>query len=85
MLIAMILSLSDKAAERLLTIIGGATGGVVGGSSVDVPLGMPNFILLITWTQVFDIAITAALGAAVGWAVHFGLNWLKKKCKKPHK
>ena len=83
----MILDFTDKSLQRLLTIGGGATGGVVAGAQQtvlpqDTFIPIPESLLLITWHQALDIALTAALGAAVGWAVHLLLNWIKKSYRK---
>jgi len=81
MLIEMIISLTDKAAERVLMLTGGVTGGIIEGVRLDID----SAVLLISWSNVIDIAITGAIGAAAGWVIHLALNYVKKLCKNHKK
>jgi len=82
MILEMILSVTENASQRLLLVTGGFTGGVVGFFTQD----MPSILLMLTWHQVIDIALTGGIGALVGWCVHITLNWCRRKynkrCKK---
>ena len=74
----MIISLTERASEKLLMMAGGGIGGIVGWTKINVP----RILLMMTFHEWVDFLLTVVVGSAVGWGIHELLKLCKKKCKK---
>ena len=85
MLSEMILSITDRVAERVSLVGGGFVGSIYAFATGSKPLKIDGILLLMNWEQILDIVLTAAIGAFVGWTISHVLNMIRKRLKRKKK
>ena len=78
MFLEMIISLTERASQKLFMITGGGIASIVSWVEFDVP----RILLMMTLHEWVDFLLTVIVGSAVGWGIHTLLTFIKKKCKK---